>query len=76
LVIPPGRKRPLDETIVNIEHNDSLVILKHTEQDPVYGPLLQQILRRVIDLSGTQMRCDVKVGEVLILISSPNRVTS
>jgi hypothetical protein len=65
----------LDETLLNIEHNNSLVILKHTEQDPEYGPVLQQVLARIVDLAGEQMRCDVTVGEVLILISSPNRVT-
>jgi len=70
-----NEKRPLDETIVNIEHNNSMVMLKHTEQDPVYGPLLKQVLARIVELAGEQMRADVTVGEVLILISSPNRVT-
>lgn len=65
----------LDETLANIEHNNSLVILKHTEQDPEYGPVLQQVLGRIVELAGEQMRCDVTVGEVLILVSSPNRVT-
>jgi hypothetical protein len=70
-----NEKRPLDETMVNIEHNNSMVMLKHTEQDPVYGPLLKQVLARIVALAGEQMRADVTVGEVLILISSPNRVT-
>jgi hypothetical protein len=68
-------KSSLDDTIVNIERNNSLVMLKHTEQDPVYGPELQKVLARIVELAGEQMRCDVTVGEVLILISSPNRVT-
>jgi hypothetical protein len=68
-------KLSLDETIVNIEHNNSMVMLKHTEQDPEYGPVLQQILARIVELAGEQMRCDVTVGEVLILISSPERIT-
>jgi hypothetical protein len=70
-----NEKLSLDETIVNIEHNNSMIILKHTEQDPQYGPVLQQILSRVLELSGERMRSDVTVGEVLILISSPNRIT-
>jgi len=65
----------LDETIVNIEHNNSMIMLKHTEQDPEYGPVLQKVLARMVELSGERMRADVTVGEVLILISSPNRVT-
>ena len=70
-----NEKLSLDDTIVNIERNSSLVVLKHTEQDPVYGPQLQRVLARIVELAGEQMRADVTVGEVLILISSPNRVT-
>jgi hypothetical protein len=70
-----NEKLSLDDTIVNIEHNNSMVMLKHTEQDPVYGPQLQRVLARIVELAGEQMRADVTVGEVLILISSPNRVT-
>jgi hypothetical protein len=64
-----------EDTIAHIADNHSLVILKHTEQDPVYGPLFQDFLAKVIDLSGEEMRREVAVGEVLILISSPNRLT-
>jgi hypothetical protein len=70
-----NEKLSLDETIVNIERNNSMVMLKHTEQDPEYGPELKQVLARIVALAGEQMRADVTVGEVLILISSPNRIT-
>lgn len=63
------------DTIANIGDNSSLVIIKHTEQDPVYGPVLKEFLARVVEFSGEQMRREVAVGEVLILIASPNRVT-
>jgi hypothetical protein len=66
----------LVDTIATIGDNNSLVILKHVEQDPVYGPVLQELLARVVALSGEQMRQEVMVGEVLILIASPNRLTS
>jgi hypothetical protein len=65
----------LQDTIANIAGNDSIVILKHTEQDPVHGPVLQDFLARVVRLAGEQMRADVTIGETLILISSPNRLT-
>ena len=68
-------RRSLQDTIRNIASNNSIVILKHTEQDPVYAPVLQNVLATMIDLSGEQMRSDVMVGEVLILVSSPGRVT-
>jgi hypothetical protein len=65
----------LQNTIRHIEHNNSIVILKHTEQDPIFAPVLQNVLATMIDLSGDAMRCDVSIGEVLILISSPGRIT-
>jgi len=68
-------RQSLQDTIINIEHNNSIVILKHTEQDPVYAPVLQNVLARIVELSGERMRTDVTIGEVLILISSPNRIT-
>ncbi len=66
----------LVDTIANVAENNSLVVLKHVEQDPVYAPLLQEFLAKVVEFSGEEMRQDVLLGEVLILISSPNRVTS
>lgn len=65
----------LQETIANIEHNDSIVIMKHTEQDPIFAPVLQEVLSGMIELSGERMRSDVTIGEVLILVSSPGRIT-
>jgi hypothetical protein len=62
-------------TIANIGNNNSMVILKHIDQDPVYRPVLQEILASVVALSGEQMRQDVVMGETTILISSPNRLT-
>lgn len=66
----------LPETISGIAGNNSMVILKHVEQDPEIGPMLRAFLQSVVDLSGPAMRDDVVVGEALILLSSPNRVTS
>ena len=68
-------RQSLQDTIIDIEHNDSIVILKHTEQDPLFAPVLQNVLARLIELSGERMRSDVTIGEVLILISSPGRIT-
>lgn len=65
----------LQDTIRGIADNNSIVIMKHTEQDPVIGPVLQEILSKFVEYSGAQMRDDVIVGESLILVSSPNRIT-
>jgi hypothetical protein len=69
-------RKSLAETIADIGSNNSLVILKHVEQDPIYAPVLQDFLAKIIRFSGPRMRSDVTVGEVLILISSPNRITA
>lgn len=71
----PDGRLTLEDTIKGIHHNNSLVILKHTEQDKVFGPALQRFLELVVEFCGDAMRGDVIVGEVLILISSPNRIT-
>jgi hypothetical protein len=68
-------RQSLQDTIRNIAHNNSIVILKHTEQDELFAPVLQSVLATMIDLAGAPMRDDVTIGEVLILISSPNRIT-
>jgi hypothetical protein len=68
-------RRSLEETIAGIATNDSIVILKHTEQDPVVGPVLRAFLGKVVEFAGPRMRDDVLVGEALIFISSPNRTT-
>ena len=65
----------LEDTITGIAGNNSMVILKHAEQDAVYAPLLRAFLARVVDLVGDVMRRDIAVGEVLILLSSPDRLT-
>jgi hypothetical protein len=70
-----GGRLTLQDTIAHIAENDSIVILKHTEQDPVFGPVLQDFLQRVVEFSGEAMHSDVTVGETLILISSPHRIT-
>ena len=65
----------LEDSITGIATNNSMVILKHAEQDLVYGPLLQAVLSRVVNLVGDVLRRDIVVGEVLILLSSPDRLT-
>jgi hypothetical protein len=68
-------RQSLEDTIANIEHNNSTVVLRHTEQDPPYGAVLQEILARIIELGGERMRKDVALSEVQILVSSPGRIT-
>lgn len=72
----PGERLSLEETIRSIAHNDSLVILKHAEQDPVYGPVLQEILQRIFSFTSPAAQEDIVMGESLIFINSPRRTTA
>jgi hypothetical protein len=72
----PAKRLSLEETISGIAHNDSLVILKHAEQDPVHGPVLQEILQRIYSFTSPAAQADIVLGESLIFINSPNRKTA
>jgi hypothetical protein len=71
-----NKHQSLLDTIAGIAENNSLVILKHTEQDPVLGPAVTTLLTRMVELSGDRMRDDVIVGRATILIASPRRITA
>ena len=49
----------LEETVARIGENDSLAMLKHIESDAVFGPLIQSICARVIDLAGSSIAVGV-----------------
>jgi len=72
----PAERLTLEQTITGIARNDSLVILKHAEQDPVYGPVLQEILQRIFSFTSASAQDDIVLGESLIFINSPRRTTA
>jgi len=72
----PAPRLTLKETIAGIESNNSLVILKHAEQDPVYGPVLQEILQRIFSFLSASAQSDIVLGESLIFLNSPRRKTA
>jgi hypothetical protein len=71
----PAPRLSVEETINGIAHNDSLVILKHAEQDPIYGPVLQEILQRIYSFTSPAAQADIILGESLIFLNSPGRKT-
>jgi hypothetical protein len=71
----PAKRLTLEETLEGLQENDSLVVLKHAEQDPVYGPLLNEILTTSYEFAPPAVRKDVVLGESLIFVNSPNRKT-
>jgi hypothetical protein len=70
------RRQSLRRTLENIEHNDSLVILKFVVHDPIAGPFFCDVLKTIIRLVGPKMAEDVLVGRASILIASPRRITA
>jgi hypothetical protein len=70
------RRQSLRETLENIEHNDSLVILKYVVHDPIVGALFRDILASIIKLARPERIEDILVGRTTILIASPHRTTA
>jgi hypothetical protein len=71
-----GQRRSLQDTIATIGDTNSLVILKHVERDPEYGPLFDRVVAEIVDLIGPRLRDDMIRGRATLLISSPHRVTA
>lgn len=72
----PEDQLGVEQTLSGIADNNSLVVLKHIEQDRVFGPVLKGLLQEVYDLSSRQFRDDVMIGECLVFVNSPRRVTA
>lgn len=64
------------ETLEGIAENDGIVVLKHAEQDPVLGPVLQSVLDTMFSYFPNDWRRDITVGESIIFITSPRRRTA
>lgn len=73
--IRPKNSYTLEEALANIQNTGAWVILKHTETDPEYGQLMQEIMSELERLSGRPLRQQMKNLEAQIMITSPNRVT-
>jgi hypothetical protein len=71
----PCDRLSLEETLGDIANSNSIVLFKHVEQDPVFGPVLRQLLQEMFDLAPARFQEDVVIGEILIFVNSPHRVT-
>lgn len=69
-------RRSLEETLAGIAGNDSLVMLRHAEQDTVFGPVICNLFERLVEMCGPEFRRDVISGHSEIIVSSPRRITS
>ncbi|WP_296676781.1 hypothetical protein [Novosphingobium sp.] len=72
----PAERLTLADTLAGIETNNSLVVLKHIEQDDIIGPVLRDLLQDMFDCSSRRFREDVIMGECLVFLNSPGRMTA
>jgi hypothetical protein len=64
------------DVIENIGSNDSLILLKHVQNDEILGPSVTQVIQQIVSIVGTRFREDYLVGRATLLIASPGRITS
>ncbi|HTV72440.1 MAG TPA: hypothetical protein VME66_01885 [Candidatus Acidoferrales bacterium] len=72
-----GDRRPsLTETLETLSETNSLVLLKHCEQDPQHGEVFRRLMDEVVAHVGEALGADLEIGRATLIISSPHRITS
>jgi hypothetical protein len=64
-----------EHTIRNIDNAKAWVLLKNSERNPDYARLIDGCLAEAEELTGCYFRKDMRNRELIIILSSPNRVT-
>lgn len=72
----PACDLPVDETIRRIEQEGAWIVLKHAELDREYKSILERTMAEVHELAGPELRKQVNFEEVILFITSPNRLTT
>ena len=68
--------RPIDEVIERIQTAGAWIIMKHIEIDPAYAAVLNEFADFVQSMAPSDPRFSINNPEMLVLITSPNRLTS
>jgi hypothetical protein len=71
----PVPEMSADQIISRIEHAKAWVILKHVEKDLRYAAVLNAFAGFVRDLAGPAEVKNILNPEMLVIVSSPNRIT-
>jgi len=66
----------VDETIRRISEAGAWVVLKRSEQDPEYRALLSDCMAEIQTMLSRDLKREMKGDEVIIFITSPNRITT
>jgi hypothetical protein len=72
----PACDLPIDETIRRLEREGAWIILKHAETDPDYKDILESAMSDVFQLTGPEIERQIKYSEVILFITSPQRLTT
>jgi len=72
----PSCDLPVDEVIRRLETQGAWIVLKHAERDPDYKEIIERTMREVLELTGREMEKKVKEAEVILFVTSPNRLTT
>jgi Cupin-like domain len=67
---------PIDETIRRIETAGAFIILKRAETDRAYAGVLDECMAELLEVSGAQMRRQMRRPEAIIFITSPRRIST
>ncbi len=74
-----GSKPPtfaVDETIKRIETAGAWIAIKGAENDPDYDKLLDHCMSDLLEVSGRELERNMRRKEVIIFVTSPNRLTT
>jgi hypothetical protein len=67
---------PVDETIKRIKHAGAWIVLKRADADPSYAALLNRCMSDILEVSGRDLERKMRRKEVIVFITSPNRLTT
>jgi hypothetical protein len=71
----PIPERPVEEIIRRIETAGAWIIIKHVEQGPGYDTVIREFDQFVREVAGRETAALLSSPEMLVLVTSPNRVT-
>lgn len=64
-----------EEVLSRIETAGAWLIMKHVEEDPRYGKILKDYTDAILEVAPPEKRKLLRNPEMLIIVSSPNRIT-
>lgn len=71
----PVSELSYEEVLQRIEHSRAWLIMKHMEVDPEYASILRSCTESVLELAPEPLRSQISSPEMLIIVSSPGRIT-